>query len=358
VSQLDYCPNERVAVLAEKSGNLRRLGDSLGSRGFTAWISGDLSTAGALADQALRLAVREGNPSVLAYRHMLQMVVRYWRGDLDGVEEYFTTGLKFFGDPVFRQNSIGAPIAVFSYASWNAWTLGRADSARERMAQIILAANANDPHDLAFAGHHTAFLEILMREYQQAEASALRAVELSEKHQFPNEAAMSRCALGLARAQRGGASEGIILLHQGIAGLLESGQRLAVAFYTAFLAVAQASAGAVADALETVERALAGSFDEPVFRPEMLRVRGELRIKVGRTALAEADFREAIALAQSMSAKAWELRATTSLARLLRDSRRRDEARAMLAHIYNWFTEGFDTADLKDAKTLLGELAT
>ncbi|MEA2648203.1 MAG: hypothetical protein QOG61_638, partial [Candidatus Binataceae bacterium] len=65
-----------------------------------------------------------------------------------------------------------------------------------------------------------------------------------------------------------------------------------------------------------------------------------------------------IALAQSMSAKAWELRATTSLARLLRDSRRRDEARAMLAEIYHWFIEGFDTADLKDAKTLLGELAT
>ena len=72
--------------------------------------------------------------------------------------------------------------------------------------------------------------------------------------------------------------------------------------------------------------------------------------------MAEADFREAISIAQKMSAKAWELRATTSLARLLRKTRRRDEARTMLAEIYNWFTEGFDTADLKDAKALLDEL--
>jgi len=78
---------------------------------------------------------------------------------------------------------------------------------------------------------------------------------------------------------------------------------------------------------------------------------------VGESQLAEADFREAIALAQKMSAKAWELRAATSLARLLRDTGRRDEARAILSEIYNWFTEGFDTADLKDAKALLDQLS-
>ena len=91
-------------------------------------------------------------------------------------------------------------------------------------------------------------------------------------------------------------------------------------------------------------------------RPETLRLRGELRLKQGQTELAEADFREAIALAQKMGAKAWELRATMSLARLLAKQGRRDEARAMLAEIYGWFTEGFDTADLKDAKALLDEL--
>jgi len=74
------------------------------------------------------------------------------------------------------------------------------------------------------------------------------------------------------------------------------------------------------------------------------------------TAEAEACFRNAIEVASDQSAKWWELRSTTSLARLLRDTNRRDEARAMLADVYNWFTEGFDTADLKDAKALLDEL--
>jgi len=87
-----------------------------------------------------------------------------------------------------------------------------------------------------------------------------------------------------------------------------------------------------------------------------LSFRGDLRLKIGQAEPAEADFREAIALAQNMRAKAWELRATISLARLLAKQGRRDEARTMLAEIYGWFTEGFDTADLKDAKALLEEL--
>ena len=87
-------------------------------------------------------------------------------------------------------------------------------------------------------------------------------------------------------------------------------------------------------------------------------MRGELRFKQGQTELAEADFCEAIVLAQKMSAKAYELRTTASLARLLRDTARRGEARSMLAQIYGWFTEGFDTSDLKEAKTLLDELST
>jgi predicted ATPase len=111
--------------------------------------------------------------------------------------------------------------------------------------------------------------------------------------------------------------------------------------------------GAIADAVETIEDALRANPEELWSRPEAYRVRGELRLKQEDRHLAEADFSEAIALAQKMSAKAWELRATMSLARLLRDTSRRDEARTMLAEIYGWFTEGFDTADLKEAKALL-----
>ena len=91
-------------------------------------------------------------------------------------------------------------------------------------------------------------------------------------------------------------------------------------------------------------------------RPESFRLRGRVRLEQGQFQQAQADFREAIGLARSMSAKILELRATTSLARLLAKQGKRDEARAMLSEIYGWFTEGFDTADLKDAKALLEEL--
>ena len=96
--------------------------------------------------------------------------------------------------------------------------------------------------------------------------------------------------------------------------------------------------------------------DELYWRPENLRLRGALRLTQGQTDLAEVDFREAIALAQKMSAKALELRAIMSLARLLAQQGHRNEGRTMLAKIYNWFTEGFDTVDLKEAKALLEEL--
>jgi predicted ATPase len=89
----------------------------------------------------------------------------------------------------------------------------------------------------------------------------------------------------------------------------------------------------------------------------MLTLRGELRATDRQTELAETDFREAIALGQRMGAKTLELQATTSLARLLSKRGERDEACAMLAEIYDWFTEGFDTADLKDAKSLLDKLS-
>jgi hypothetical protein len=156
----------------------------------------------------------------------------------------------------------------------------------------------------------------------------------------------------------GRTAEGVALLRHALTGVTERGLRLQITRPLTYLAEAQALEGAVADALRTIDEALRANAQELFLRPETLRVRGELRLRQGDSGLAEADYREAISLAQKMSAKAWELRATMSLARLLRDNNHRDEARAVLAAIYNWFSEGFDTADLKDAKALLDELGT
>jgi tetratricopeptide (TPR) repeat protein len=356
---------ERAAALAEHSGTLAQLVDSVFSRWSIALASGDLPAAGALADQVLDLAVRDGSPTRLAMAHYAQLHVRSWRGDLPGVEEHFTAGLAFFGDPGFRQLP-GRAVMAFAMGSLNAWLLGRADVARDRMAQAMAATDPNNPFEVAYSEMNAAFLRVLLGEYDQAEALAAQALARAEQHQFPVAVAMCRLAVGMARTQLGRASEGVALIREGIAGLLESGLRLGISFWTGALAEAQAGAGAVGDALQTVEQALQANPDEIVFRPENLRLRGTLRLTQGQTELAEADFREAIALAQQMGAKALELRATMSLARLLdqqgqRDtssgaSAKEDDARTMLAEIYNWFTEDFDTRDLQDAKSLLAEL--
>jgi Flp pilus assembly protein TadD len=137
---------------------------------------------------------------------------------------------------------------------------------------------------------------------------------------------------------------------------IEVGALVSIPADTASLATAQMLDGAIVDALETVEKSLQANPDALVHRPGALLLRGELRLKQGQAELAEVDFREAIALAQQMGAKAWELRAALSLARLLAKRGLRDEACTMLGEIYGWFTEGFDTADLKDAKALLDQL--
>ena len=346
----------RIALLAEKSGNLQRLVWSGFGRSFHAFQAGDLSTAAELADEALELALREGNPTAIATLRMMQLMVHYHRGDLAGAEKHFAAGLKFFDDPAFRQTPYGGAIAVFAWASFTAWMLGRADVARERLAKMTAAVNPANPHDLEWSDLLPISLYALMRDYGTVEALAARTLDLCEQYGFPNDAAESRFWLGRARVQLGPGAEGIILMHEGINALRQIGSHPSLPFYITFMAEAQLRVGAIGNALETIEQALSFNPEEAVDRPETLRIRGEIHLKQGILRLAQADFRDSIAMARRMGAKAWELRTTMSLAKLLDSQGCRDEARTMLADIYNWFTEGFDTADLKEAKALLDEL--
>jgi class 3 adenylate cyclase/tetratricopeptide (TPR) repeat protein len=340
---------KRLEMLAKNSGNIRQLVGSMTTRCLHAYIAGELRAAGALADQALQLAQSECNATGLAYLHMLEVGTRYHRGDLAGAEKQFTEGLTFFDDQRFREDPNGGPIAVFGAAALNAWMLGRAEVARERIAKVKTGGNWAKLHDVTHSDWYAALLHTLMRESEQAEILAARGLELCEKHKFPNVAAYLRCILGEITGS-------IELIRRGIAELLQMGSRIAITSCVTALAAAQHRAGALDDAVQTVEHALEINPDELIYRPETLRVRGELRLALGQVDQAEADFRDSIAFAQKIGAKAWELRTSVSLARLLRSQRRRSEAHNMMSEIYNWFTEGFDTADLVEAKCLLEEL--
>ena len=344
---------ERAAALAE-SGNLERYARSMVSKGGGALFSGDLAKAGVLADKALNLAISHGSPTLLAHAYFLQVVTRFMLGELAEMEKHFLAGVPFFDDPQLTRRSVAG---VFSGASLGAWVGGRLDLARERNHKIMTLANPKNVHEFASTLNNAASLHAGIREPEQAERLAERALALSEQHQLSYQLALSRCVLGHATVQLGRASEGIALIYRGIQSLSQIGTPLRIAYYTALLAEAEAQQGNSTDALKTAQTAFLSKPDAPVFRPEILRIRGEIRSQDGSAILAEADFRESIALARRMGAKAWELRASTSLARLLDKQGRRHEARPMLVEIYNWFTEGFDTPDLKDARTLLEELS-
>jgi hypothetical protein len=164
--------------------------------------------------------------------------------------------------------------------------------------------------------------------------------------------------LGWARAHLGSPGEGVFLVRHALTGLIEAGTRVGITDVLTRLAEAQALDGAVADALATIEEALQANPEELVFRPNVVTWRGELRLERGDTTLAEADFRDAIAMARAMNATAWELRAATKLARLLTARGESVAARDLLAPLYASFSEGLDTPDLVDARSVLDRVAT
>jgi predicted ATPase len=159
----------------------------------------------------------------------------------------------------------------------------------------------------------------------------------------------------------GEATTGIARIRDGLAKFEATGTRSHTPLYLTLLAEALALAGEIEEALATLDDALAKAAvsGERGWDAEIHRLRGELtgRLPHSDPAKAEDSFRTALAIAHEQGTRGYELRAATSLARLWREQGRRGEARDLLAPLYGWFTEGFDTADLKKAKALLDELA-
>jgi predicted ATPase len=165
--------------------------------------------------------------------------------------------------------------------------------------------------------------------------------------------------LGRIRVEEGDFDAGIETMLEGMRTFRSVGTTLTYDYFCCVLAEAFLEAGRAEEGMVVLSESIPRSAaqEQRFCEPEMHRLRGELLLVTGVTHDAEKAMREAIVIARGQESKSWELRATTSLARLLEKRGKRDEARTMLAEIYYWFTEGFDTADLKDAKALLAELS-
>jgi tetratricopeptide (TPR) repeat protein len=348
--------NQRARLLAEKTGRLAEVVPQLNGAFAAALISGDFLRATALADQTLDSARRDGSPLSLAFAYMDEVLIHFYRGNLSEVEENFAKGEQFFEVSGFRKLA-ATSTSAFGLAGVSAWTMGQPEVAQQRLYRAMtIACDKNSPYDLAYTCYLTSWVHCWAGRIELAHELAARAIALCDRHGFPYFGGLSRFALGFATAHLGRTGEGIKLIRDGVERFAAMDAHLGLTQYITWLAEALRLHGDEADALATIGGAFQANPDELIFIPEAFRVRGELRLKHGQAELAEADLRNSVALAQKMSAKSWELRATMSLARLLSKQNRRNEAGKILTQIYNWFTDGFDTADLKDAKALLDEL--
>jgi predicted ATPase len=212
-------------------------------------------------------------------------------------------------------------------------------------------------HALALAGVAAVFA----RDVATVRARSNDCVTLASGHGFAAWAARGRILQGWADAQKGEATMGIAHIREGLAEYKATGARSSTPFHLALLAEALALAGKIEEAFAVLDDALAtaAASGERGWDAGIHRLRGELTARLPHPDPAKAEdlFRTALAIAREQGTRGYELRAATSLARLWREQGRRGEARDLLAPVYGWFTEGFDTADLKDAKALLDQLA-
>jgi hypothetical protein len=245
--------------------------------------------------------------------------------------------------------------------SWNLWFLGYPDQALDRVAiATALARESGSKSNLEAVHNYALNVHHLRRELDQTRERCESTAALSTELGNPFRLARAEIYLGWIDAVSGDLERGVARMRQSLSNYEATSAQTGTDYYLALIATAMGWMGRFEEALRTIE----GGF--PIIErsggrwnyAEVYRLNGELLLAQdsSNAARAERCFRAAVEIAREQRAKSWELRATTSLARLLWKQSKREEARAILAEIFGWFTEGFDTADLKDARALLDEL--
>src|SRR3984957_675929 len=246
-------------------------------------------------------------------------------------------------------------------SGWNLWFLGYPDQALERVSVATAIAHSGTKTMLADIHGYATYIYELRREPERMKARAEARLALSTESGYAAGRALSEIYLGWVDVLAGDLDGGIIRMKHHLSELRAAGFEVAAAYHLALIATALGKAGQSDEALRMIDESLQiiERTGQRNCQAEVHRLKGELLLAhhPSNAAQAEKSFRTAIEIARKQHAKSWELRATTSLARLLAKQRKHDKARTMLAEIYRWFTEGFDTADLKDAKALLEKLA-
>ena len=372
-------------------------------------IRGNFQTARELGEQLLSLAQREQDSALLVQAHYILGTTLFHLGELALAQNHLEQGIALYDlqQHRFLAFRYGQDPGVFClcYMVRILWFLGYPEQALQKSREaLVLAHELTHPFSQALALAFAALVSQLRRKEQETQEWAEATIALCTEQGFPFYLAMGTILKGWAMTMQGQQARGITHMRQGLTAWQATGAELFRPHLLALLAEAYGKAGQAEEGLSVLAEAMgaARKSGKRFYEAELYRLAGELSLRNGETETAaeesenrrqgesensrkesmssspvlrfsgspvlsssaqfpvsspEACFQKAIDIARSQSAKSWELRATMSLSRLWQQQGKKAEARQLLAEIYGWFTEGFATADLQEAKALLAELS-
>ncbi len=326
---------------------------------------GEVQTAYELGQQLLHLAQRQDDPALLLEAYEATGLTLFYFGELARARAYLERSMALY-DPQQHHTHVflyGRDPGTFSlsYLAMALCLLGHPDQALQRSTEALtLGQTRAHPYSLTLALTYTAVIHQFRRESQAVCEQAEAGMTLALEQGFPYWAVRGPILRGWALAAQGQRAEGLAHMQQGLADWRATGAGLLRSYWCALLAevygqVGQPEAGLdiLAETLPLMDKA-----GERCWAAELYRLKGELLLQaVADARQAEACLHQALDIARRQQARAWELRAAMSLSRLWQQQGKREAARELLAPLYGWFTEGFATADLREAKALLQQLS-
>ncbi|MBI3799917.1 MAG: AAA family ATPase, partial [Deltaproteobacteria bacterium] len=366
----------RARELCQQLGDTPRLIPVLHGLCLFYTVRAEHQTARELAEQCLHIAQSTQDLALLVEAHFTLGNSLFYLGEFARAREHLEQSIALYDSRQHHSHAFlysqDTKVVCLARAAWVLCFLGYADHALKLIHNAIrLAQELSHPHSQAYALSTAAMLHQYRREEQTAQEQAEAAMTLSTEQGFSLWLAWGAMLRGWALAEQGRGEEGVVQLHQGLAAYQATGAETARDYLLALLAEAYGKAGRTAEGLDRLAEALAvgNNSEDHWYEAELYRLKGELTLqqqskvqslksqvpsRVGRAhptkeAEAEECFWKAIEIARKQQAKSLELRAVMSLSRLWQQQGKKAEARQMLAEIYGWFTEGFDTKDLQEA---------
>jgi predicted ATPase len=331
------------------------------------FVRAELQTAHGLGEQLPRLAQSVREPAVLLEAHLALGATVLYLGDVAAGRAHLEQTIALYDPQQHRSHAFiyGQDPGVYCRRdmAWALWWLGYPDQAHKRSHEaLFLAEQCSHPFSLVNALHFSAMLHQRRREEQPTQERAEAVITLSTAHGLAQRVAGGTILRGWALVMHRQGEEGLMLMHQGLSAHRATGAELARSYFQALLAEAYGQLGQVEGGLSALGEAPVAveKTGERFHEAELHRLKGEQLLQAGngrKLLEAEQSFRQALDVARRQQAKSLELRAATSLSRLWQHQGKGQEARQLLAEVYRWFTEGFDTADLQEATALLEELS-